>query len=128
MHPFDPQTFAREWAAAWNRRNLDTVLAHFSEDITFSTPTAVDTIGWATVHGKAALRAYWEAALQRITVLHFVVIRTVWDGARRELGIIYDRRINGREDRALELLAFTPEGRVIAGEVFHGVRPVSPRG
>ena len=128
MTAFAPESFAREWAAAWNRRDLDAILAHFTDDVVFSTPRALDVVGRPTVRGKIALRAYWEAALTQITTLHFTVVRTIWDGINRELGIVYEREVNDRHDRALELLAFTADGLIASGEVFYGVLPVSPEG
>ncbi len=124
MTTFVPDTFARDWAAAWNRRDLEAVLAHFTEDVVFSTPKALDAVGRPTVQGKAALRAYWEKALSKITTLQFTVVRSVWDSTHRELGIVYDREVNGHRDRALELLAFTSDGMIASGEVFYGVLPV----
>lgn len=121
---FEPDRFSQEWAAAWNARDLDRVLAHFEEDVTFSTPKAVDAVGRPTVKGKAAVRAYWEKALTRITSLQFTVRRAVWDPTGRELGIVYDREVNGSHDRALELLRFGLSGKVASGEVFYGVIPL----
>ncbi|HWA56974.1 MAG TPA: nuclear transport factor 2 family protein [Gemmatimonadales bacterium] len=123
MNDFDPERFAAEWAAAWNARDLARVLHHFDGGVTFSTPKAVETVGRPSVHGIPELRSYWERALARITSLHFTVCRVVWDPARRELGIVYDRNVNGSTDRALELLRFGATGKVASGEVFYGVRP-----
>jgi SnoaL-like domain len=123
MPPFDPETFAAAWAAAWNARDLDTILSHFTEQVVFSTPKALETVGTPTVTGRNALRAYWEKALGRIRHLRFTVVRTVWDPTRRELGVIYDRQVNDARDRALELLTLSPAGQVVAGEVFYGVVP-----
>jgi ketosteroid isomerase-like protein len=123
MAAIDPPSFARDWATAWNRRDLDAVLSHFAEEIIFSTPKAVETVGHPTVVGKAALRAYWEAALGRITTLQFTVVRTIWDAAGRELAIVYDRRVNGHRDRAIELLTFDAGGLVESGEALYGVVP-----
>lgn len=123
-----PDAFARAWADAWNRRDVDAVLAHFADHVTFSSPKAVEAVGVPTVVGRAELRRYWETALAKITALEFQVRRTLWDAERRELAIVYDRRINGARDRALELLSFDADGRVSSGEVFYGVlpRPLSP--
>jgi hypothetical protein len=41
------------------------------------------------------------------------------------IGIIYDREINSRGDRALERLGFDLAGKVDRGEVFYGVIPRS---
>ncbi len=123
MPDFDPVAFAAAWAAAWNRRDLDAVLAHFADDVIFSSPKAVEAVGQPTVRGKAELRAYWHRALGRITDLRFSVRRTVWDARLGELAIVYDREVNGQRDRALELLSLTAGGAVRAGEVFYGVVP-----
>jgi ketosteroid isomerase-like protein len=32
--------FAEEWSAAWNRRDVDAVLAHFHDDVVFTSPYA----------------------------------------------------------------------------------------
>ncbi|HSE65560.1 MAG TPA: nuclear transport factor 2 family protein [Gemmatimonadales bacterium] len=125
MSSFDPDAFAREWAKAWNARDLDRVLAHFSEAIVFSSPKAVDAVGQPTVRGQPALRAYWERALTQISTLEFMVAALIWDPAARRLAIIYDRKVNGRSDRAIELLTFDSQGLVAAGEVFYGVSPTT---
>jgi hypothetical protein len=44
-----------------------------------------------------------------------------WDAHTSELAIIYDRQVNGRPDRAAEILRFGVSGRVVQGEVFYGV-------
>jgi len=50
--------FAEEWAAAWNRRDVDAVLAHFHDDIVFTSPVAAQLVpdSGRVVRGKAALR------------------------------------------------------------------------
>jgi hypothetical protein len=113
--------YAERWAEAWNRRDLDAILGHFEEDVTFTSPKALAAVGVATVRGKAALAEYWRTALSRIQSLRFVVHRVIWDPATRELAIIYDREVNGARDRAAEILAFAPTGRVARGEVLYGV-------
>ena len=123
MSSFDPDAFVREWAQAWNARDLDRVLVHFSDAIVFSSPKAVDAVGQPTVRGKPALRAYWERALTQISTLEFTVVAALWDASARRLAIIYDREVNGRSDRAIELLIFDGNGLVAAGEVFYGVSP-----
>jgi len=122
---FEPHAFATEWAAAWNARDLDTILAHFGEAVSFTSPKALEVVGQPTVSGKAALRSYWEKALTRITTLHFTVVGVIWDPDRRELAILYDREVNGARDRALELLRIGAGGSVISGEVLYGVIPAA---
>jgi ketosteroid isomerase-like protein len=113
--------FAAGWAAAWNDRDFERVLEHFDENVVFTSPTALAVVGAATVRGKEALRAYWTAALDRLTHLRFTVDRVVWDPEARELAIIYVSEIDGKAKRVSENLRFGPSGRVVAAEVFHGV-------
>ena len=118
--------FAAEWAAAWNDRNIEGVLAHFDEKIVFTSPTALAVVGVATVRGKEALRSYWAKALERITSLKFTVHRVSWDPETRELAIIYISDIDGRAKRVSENLRFGPGGLIVAAEVFHGVAGNTP--
>src|SRR5262245_46358588 len=59
-----PEQFAAEWIATWNAGDLDALLAHYSEDVTFTSPRAAAITGSAVVRGKDALWAYWSAAIQ----------------------------------------------------------------
>src|ERR1041384_3300860 len=96
--------FAQEWAEAWNRRDVEAVLAHFHDDVVFTSPTALAVVGTPAVHGKAALRDYWSRALSRITSIRFRVDRVLWDGEQRELAIIYVGETNGQGKRMSENL------------------------
>jgi ketosteroid isomerase-like protein len=116
-------SFAEEWTEAWNRRDLDAVLAQFEDDVVFSSPRALQVVGAPTLRGKAALRDYWSRSLGSIGSLRFSVRRILWDPEGTELAIVYDREVDGRRDRAAEVLQFGPTGRVVRGEVFHGVVP-----
>jgi SnoaL-like polyketide cyclase. len=113
--------YARRWADAWNRLDVEAVLEHFDEDVIFSSPKALEAVGVPTVHSKEALRSYWTKALQPVESLRFTIVRVVWDAHTSELAIIYDRQVNGRPDRAAEILRFGVSGRVVQGEVFYGV-------
>lgn len=113
--------FAVQWAEAWNRRDVEAVLAHFHDDVVFTSPTALAVVGSATVRGKPALRDYWNTAMGRITSLRFTVDRTLWDPQRRELAIVYVADIEGKSRRVSENLKFDEAGLVVSAEVFHGV-------
>jgi uncharacterized protein (TIGR02246 family) len=115
------ETFATSWAEAWNRRDVETVLAHFHPDVVFTSPTALAVVGSASVRGKQALRSYWAAALARVGTLRFEVDRVAWDPVSRELAIVYGSEIDGASRRVSENLRFDAAGLVVAAEVFHGV-------
>jgi hypothetical protein len=117
----DARRFAVRWAESWNNREIDSVLAHFDQNVVFTSPAALALVGVATVHGKEELRAYWTEALSRIRSLRFIVNRVVWDPERRELAIIYTSEVDGTTKRISENLTFDQEGCVVTGEVFYGV-------
>ena len=117
----DARTFAVRWDEAWNRRDIEQVLAHFHDDVVFTSPTALAVMGTPTVRGKESLRAYWTTALSRLTSLRFTVDRVAWDPQTRELAIIYTSETDGKARRVSENLVFDSADRVVIAEVFHGV-------
>jgi ketosteroid isomerase-like protein len=117
----EARAFAAQWAEAWNNRNIEQVLAHFREDVEFTSPTAQSVMGVPTLRGKGSLREYWTKALARIAALRFTMDRIVWDPDSRELAIIYVADIDGKTRRVSENLRFDSVGQVVAAEVFHGV-------
>ena len=123
MSRVQAEAYAQEWAQAWNRRDLDAVLAHFDDEVVFASPKALVVTGAPVVYGKAALRAYWTAAIASVQHLSFTARRVLWDAEAHELSIVYDRDVDGKTDRAAEVLAFGPRGLVVRGEVLYGVVP-----
>jgi ketosteroid isomerase-like protein len=67
------RAFASDWIEAWNRRDLDAVLAHYTDDFELSSPVIIDVAGEpsGTLRGKPAIREYWTKALARLPDLHF---------------------------------------------------------
>jgi hypothetical protein len=72
----EPGAFAQAWAAAFNRLDVEAVLAHFHDDVVFSSPVAARVMpgSGGVVRGKAALREYWSAAAKIMPDLHFEVL------------------------------------------------------
>ena len=74
--------FAGEWVAAWNARDLERILSHYTDDFEMSSPVIVELMGEpsGTLKGKAAVRDYWAKALARLPDLRFEMI-DVYAGA-----------------------------------------------
>jgi hypothetical protein len=72
----EPKEFARRWLAAWNAHDLDPLLAHFADDVVFTSPVAAQLLADSdgVIRGKEALRAYWTEGLRRIPDLRFEVV------------------------------------------------------
>ena len=116
----DPEKFAERWVAAWNSRDAEAVLAHYVDACVFTSPKAAAIAGRATLEGKAALRAYWQAALARIATLHFRLERALWDESASTLTVVYDAMLNGTRSRAIEIMRFNKSGMIEEGEAFYG--------
>jgi ketosteroid isomerase-like protein len=112
--------FAHAWIAAWNARDLDTVLALFADDTRFTSPKAQALTGTPTLNGKDALRNYWSLALQRIEQLQFTFEDLCWDAATNQLSVRYVAQLNAQRHRAVELWRFGHDGLIVAGEAFYG--------
>ena len=82
---------AHDWCNAWNRRDLEGVMRHYSEDVAFSSPTVIRrwniADGW--LRGRERLRANFEIGM-RATGLRFELI-DVLAGAGGTHCILYRR-------------------------------------
>ena len=65
MNAQQTEEFAKGWIHAWNQRDLETVLSHYTEDVEFQSPLVVKLLGESsgTVRGKNNLREYFRKAL-----------------------------------------------------------------
>jgi hypothetical protein len=71
-----PSEFAQQWLTAWNSHDVEAVLAHFSEDVVFRSPAAMQLLADSdgVIRGKAELRRYWTEALAKIPDLRFELL------------------------------------------------------
>jgi hypothetical protein len=78
MTPEQARTFVSAWVTAWNAHDLDRILSHFSDRVTFTSPVAAQLVEGSNgvIRGIDALRDYWAAGLARIPDLRFEVIGT----------------------------------------------------
>lgn len=130
--PFEPDdTFAKEFAAdwidAWNTHDLDRILAHYSDDIEFTSPFVVqrgiDPNG--TVVGKQALTEYWGPALTPESTLRFELINVLV--GVKTVAVLYLTNAGGVERQAVEVFHFNDEAQVNLAYANYGNLP-EPRG
>lgn len=122
MNETEARRFAEEWIAAWNRRDVDAVVAHFADDCAFFSPRAAAVAGQNPVEGREALRRYWHAAVAGIGRLEFTLRDALYDSSRRALAIQYTARIDDARLQAVELYRFRADGAVEYGEALYGSR------
>ncbi|MDG4667847.1 nuclear transport factor 2 family protein [Mycobacterium sp. 236(2023)] len=108
----DAGRFAAEWVRAWNAHDVEAVLAHFADDVEFTSPVALKVLPatGGVVRSKAALREYWTTALAGIPDLRFTV-EGVYQGV--DTIVITYRNQNGGSVN--EVLRFNDAGLVVEG-------------
>ena len=112
--------FAQKWVENFNRKDAESVLAHFAEHATFSSPKALAFGGRAKLESRAELAAYWKTALESIGSLHFTLDRVVNDHEARTLVILYTAEIDGRRMRAAEVYRFSESSEIVQGDALYG--------
>lgn len=106
--------FAKQWIAAWNRRDVEEVLGHFHDEAVFVSPVA-QQIGFDShgiVNGKPALRRYWISALKVNPDIHFELADVY-----RGIDTIVIAYRNQRSQRRLESLRFE-NGLIVRGRAM----------
>lgn len=103
--------FAADWIDTWNRHDLAAILAHYADDFEMRSPYIVQIAGEPSgvLRGKAAVGAYWAAALERLPDLHFRLIDTFvgvdsliihYQGARGPAAEVFEFGTDGKVIRA----------------------------
>ena len=115
----DSRDFAERWVSEWNRKDVEAMLTHFSDDVVFASPRVQAILGASRVEGKTKLREYWTRAISRVQTIHFALDHVIREGDR--MGIVYVAEIDGRRMRAVEFLKFGDDGLIHEGEAMHGV-------
>lgn len=103
------ERFAHDWLAAWNDRDIERILSHYSEEIIFHSPRIAKVMGteMKSVFGKKALREYWTKALALAPQLFFE-LDDILIGSDA-MTILYT---NHREELVAETFVFGPDGKV----------------
>lgn len=115
-----PAALAERWLAAFNRRDLEALLALYADDAVHHSPKLreqrPETEG--RVQGKAALRAWWERSFARLPGLHYQRIAVTADAERAILE--YWRRLPDSPELRVAELFRCASGRIVESFVYHG--------
>jgi hypothetical protein len=56
MDQTEARAFAEQWVKDWNAHDVDALLAHFTDDVVFTSPVAIRVLGGdGVIRGKEAL-------------------------------------------------------------------------
>jgi hypothetical protein len=105
----DLDAFAKDWIDAFNARDMDRILSHYTDDVRLYSPRVKATLGGdaSCVEGKEALRHYFTTGLAHSPELRFTLDR-VYPG---EGSVVLRIRANeGREGS--EMMVFAGNGLV----------------
>lgn len=111
---------AKQWFAAFNEHNLENLLslyhnnaAHYSPKLKIRQP---ETNG--LVSGKAALRAWWQDAFDRLPTLHYRYTTLTANDDR--VFMEYIRTVTGEPDMLVAEVLEITDGQIVASRVYHG--------
>lgn len=101
--------FAAEWVEAWNSRDLEQILAHYSDDFEMSSPVITQITGEPSgkLKGKQAVGAYWARALELIPTLRFELSEVLVGVDSVTLCYL------GPRGKSAEVFFFDDEGKVV---------------
>jgi ketosteroid isomerase-like protein len=113
------RTLAEEWCDAWNRKDLDAVMAHYAENVAFSSPTVVKRWGIADgwLRGSRRLRENFAIGIA-VEGLRFDLVDVVIGVA--SMCVMYRRETGQLVNDTVEL---DEQGRAIRIVACYGVKP-----
>lgn len=102
------EAFAHDWIDAFNARDLNRILRHYSSDVELISPIYLQFTGGRTdtVQGIAALRDYFGQALERYPELRFTLLEVA--SGTRSVAIRYHTNLGDRT--AIECFEGPPQG------------------
>jgi ketosteroid isomerase-like protein len=113
--------FTEDWIAAWNSRNIENILSHYTDDFILESPMAAKAVpaSGGMLQGKAQVGKYWKERLDLMSNLFFEVYEVLI--GVNGLTIYY---INTASERkAAEVFFFNEHGKVTKSFVYYAELP-----
>jgi ketosteroid isomerase-like protein len=111
---------ALRWFAAFNAHDLEALLSLYADDAEHYSPKLKvrqpETNGLIT--GKAALRAWWRDAFDRLPSLHYEVVKLTAD--EEQVFMEYIRQVKDEADLRVGEVLEIRNGVIVASRVYHG--------
>ncbi|MBA2252904.1 MAG: nuclear transport factor 2 family protein [Nitrospirales bacterium] len=110
------EDLARDWVEAWNRHDLDGIMAHYAEDVMFTSPFVATLANepTGTLRSAIAVRAYFAKGLAAYPQLRFELL-DVLTGMRSVT--IYYRSV--KDKVAAEVMSLNADGLIACVEVHY---------
>jgi ketosteroid isomerase-like protein len=111
---------ARRWLACFETHDVDALVALYAETARHTSPklrvSRPETGGH--IHGRAALRAWWADAFQRLPQLRYLEQTLTADSTR--VWMEYLRKVPGEPDMLVAEVLEVRDGLIQESRVFHG--------
>jgi len=110
----------RAWIDAFNRRDLDALIALYDDACTHTSPKlrVQRPESGGAIRGKDALRAWWADAYARLPGLRYELLTITADDDR--VWLEYTRHAPGDAPYPVAEAFDARDGRIVASRVFHG--------
>jgi len=110
----DAWNLANHWVAAWNARDLDSIMTHYDDAVELTSPVAAKLLGTSDgkVAGRAALRAYFQRGLEAYPELRFRLEDVLWGVT--SVVLYYTNQKGTRTAEFMELSTTGKVARVVA--------------
>jgi hypothetical protein len=115
-----PRELAELWLERFNARDLDGLLALYSEDALHHSPKLRERHpeSGGRIAGKARLRQWWADSFARLPELHYRRIALTADAQRAVLE--YARELPGESAQPIAEVFVCKGGQIVESFVFHG--------
>jgi limonene-1,2-epoxide hydrolase len=116
----DSVTLAKKWVEAFNTKNLDALLALYTEDCEHTSPKLRERNpeSRGRILGKAALHAWWDDAFRRLPGLQYEL--TSITASAERVFIEYLRHTPTDPPMPIAEVFDVRDGRIRASRVYHG--------
>jgi len=113
------EQIAHAWFDAFNQQDIDLLLNLYAEDAAHYSPKLKirrpETNG--LIKGKAALRAWWTDAFNRLPELNYQLIQLISND--EQVFMEYIRRTPGEADLQVGEVLVIKDGKIVASRVYH---------
>lgn len=114
------ESIAVAWMDAFNRKNIDDLLALYHEDAQHYSPKLKiknpETQG--LIKGKAAMRVWWQGAFDNMPTLFYKIIALTANDER--VFMEYVRELEGESDLLVAEVLEVTDGKISSSRVYHG--------
>ena len=119
MNTTELSRIAERWIDAFNRHDLEGLLALYDEDAEHYSPKLKvrrpETGGY--IKGKAALRPWWQDAFDRLPTLHYRLLQLT--PYENRVLMEYIRQVQGEEELQVGEILVIRDGLIVSSRVYH---------